>query len=56
MIETADTRGEAEELQVWWADEVVLAGLAPAYGVTIGEVRLPRGTCWGVFIEPQESP
>jgi hypothetical protein len=55
MIETADTKKDAEKLQVWWADEVVLAGLAPDYGVTIGEVRLPRGACWGVFIEPQGS-
>jgi hypothetical protein len=55
MVETADTPEKAEELEALWAAEVVTAGLAPDYGVRIRRVRLPRGVCWGIFIEPQES-
>jgi hypothetical protein len=54
LIETADTPEEAEGLQTWWAAEVVTAGLAADYGVSIRIVRLSRGVCWGIFIEPQD--
>jgi len=56
MIETADTPEEAAGLQVWWADQVVAAGLAPDYGVSVRFVRLSKRTaCWGIFIEPQDQ-
>lgn len=54
MIETADTPEDAAALQIYWADQVVMAGLAPDYGVSVRLIRLSkRGACWGVFIERQ---
>ena len=55
MIKTADTKPAAEELRTEWAAEVYTVGLAPWFGVNIRTVRLPRGLCWGVFIEPHDS-
>ena len=57
LIETADTPEEAAGLQVWWAGQVVTAGLAPDYGVNVRFIRLSkRRACWGIFIETQDDP
>jgi hypothetical protein len=55
LIETADSKEEAETLQTWWAGEVVLAGLTDTHGVNIRPVPLSHGVCWGIFLEPHDD-